>query len=165
MCFYERKATCSGAAAFTLYPCYDCDWQACIFIDLTQAWTEMYMWSRDGYTYMDIPHTIIWRSVVLQIPKPEINRPKLVKTSLINQIYGKHLWVLCYWTQHRAEGSIPLSYVRCKTFDILDGLREEMIKNDSMSGKTKRSLKKKKLNSVNSTTITHNLMSRWICIT
>lgn len=29
---------------------------------------------------MDIPHTIIWRSVVLQrISKPEINRPKLVK--------------------------------------------------------------------------------------
>lgn len=29
---------------------------------------------------MDIPYTIIWRSVVLQrISKPEINRPKLVK--------------------------------------------------------------------------------------
>lgn len=32
---------------------------------------------------MDIPHTIIWRSVVLQrISKPEINRPKLVKLFL-----------------------------------------------------------------------------------
>lgn len=29
---------------------------------------------------MNIPHTIIWRSVVLKrISKPEINRPKLVK--------------------------------------------------------------------------------------
>lgn len=29
---------------------------------------------------MDIPHTITWRSVVLQtISKPEINRPKLAK--------------------------------------------------------------------------------------
>lgn len=41
---------------------------------------------------MDIPHTIIWRSVVLQtIPKPEINRPKLVKlllsTKYIESIY------------------------------------------------------------------------------
>lgn len=48
--------------------------------------------NRDGYTYMDIPHTIIWRSVVLQtIPKPEINRPKLVKlllsTKYIESIY------------------------------------------------------------------------------
>lgn len=81
---------------------------------------------------MDIPHTIIWRSVVLQrISKPEINRPKLVKvflsTKYIQSEYG------FYATEQKdgAEGSTPLSCDSCERSDKLGGLQEETNKNDS----------------------------------
>lgn len=53
---------------------------------------------------MNIPHTIIWRSVVLKrISKPEINRPKLVK--LLSTKYIQSNYDYYATEQNRAEGS------------------------------------------------------------
>ena len=81
---------------------------------------------------MDIPHTIIWRSVVLQrISKPEINRPKLVKLVLSTKYIQSKYDFYATEQKHGAEGSTPLSSVHCKRFNKLGGLQEETNKNDS----------------------------------
>lgn len=85
---------------------------------------------------MDIPRTIIWRSVGLhRISKPEINRPKLLKLLSTKYIQSNNDF---YATeQNRAEGSTPFSYGHCERFDKLGGLQEETSKNDfRVSGKT-----------------------------
>lgn len=90
--------------------------------------------------------------------KTWVKQTKACRAFLTNQIYSKQLWVLCYWTKHRTEGSAPLSCGHCERFDKLGGLQEETNKNDSES----QSLEQRPQNSVNSTVVTFNLMSRWM---
>lgn len=104
-------------------------WQTSfVFFDLTWLNINVHL-RRDWYTYMNIPHTIIRRSVVLQrISKPEINRPKLVKLILSTKyIQSKMTSMLLNRTQSWGKHC----FVNSGRYDKLGGLQEETSKNDS----------------------------------
>lgn len=110
-------------------------WQTSFaFIDLTWLNINVHLKSGWIYIYMDIPRTIIWRSVVLQrISKPEINRPKRVKLFLstkyiqsINDIYATEQKQ--GWGKHSIEivkGVINLVDYKRKRVRMIQGVRQD----------------------------------------
>lgn len=89
---------------------------------------------------MDIPRTIIRRSVVLQrISKPELNRPKLANLFLSTK-YIQSNYEFYATEQNMGLREALRCYVETEQFDKLGGLQEETNKNDSESRAVSRDL-------------------------
>lgn len=124
LCAYERKATCTGDSCLYLLHAWILR-QTMYFNDLTRLNVNVHLKSRGGYTYMDIPHTIIWSAVLKSVRTWDKKQTTVCETYLVNQIELEQSGLLCYGT----EGSTPMLCECGKS--VLGGLQEETNKNDS----------------------------------
>lgn len=102
LCAYERKATCTRDSCLYLLHVWIL-WQTMYFNDHS-AEHKCTFKSRGGYTYMDIPHTIIWSAVLKSARTWDKKQTTVCKTYLVNQIKLEQAGLLCC----RTEGSTPM---------------------------------------------------------